>query len=132
MDNVEKEIEMASTDKALTSGEAWESGRLGQDEEHARRTEEGADKSLDNALNLQLISIRLPKTLINDLKIIAKLEGIGYQPLIRQLLSRFVIAEKKRVLLDALEATRSQEKALAREDRAIAKEEKRQRDKKAA
>lgn len=109
-------------EKTTASSEAWETGELGQQEEHVEKASATASKSLDDALNLQLISIRLPKRLINDLKIIGKLEGIGYQPLIRQLLMRFVIAEKKRVLLDALADTKSQEKALAKEDKRREKE----------
>lgn len=113
-----------AAEKTTASAEAWESGELGQQEEHVVKGGVAASKRVDAALDLQLISIRLPKTLINDLKIIGKLEGIGYQPLIRQLLMRFVIAEKKRVLQDALDVTMSQEKQQAKEDK--------ERDKKAA
>jgi hypothetical protein len=48
------------------------------------------DKALDDALGLQLISIRLSKSLIERLKALATLEGLGYQPLMRQVLTRFV------------------------------------------
>src|SRR6185295_1987665 len=104
MEDIDKETVMAA-DKTSASAEAWETGELGQQEEHVVKGGAAASKGLDDALDLQLISIRLPKKLINDLKIIAKLEGIGYQPLIRQLLMRFVTAEKKRVLQDALADT---------------------------
>jgi predicted DNA binding CopG/RHH family protein len=116
MNNLIKENEMAA-EKLRASEEAWEEGRLGQSEEHVRKSGEESEKALDEALNMQLISLRLPKGLINDLKIIAKLNGIGYQPLIRQLLTRFVIGEKKQALLDHLARTRSQEKAQAREEK---------------
>ena len=112
-----KEIEMANADKTNASAEAWETGRLGQEEAHVAKAGAAASKGMDEALDLQLISIRLPKKLINDLKIIGKLEGIGYQPLIRQLLMRFVTAEKKRVLQDALASTVSEEKAQAKGDK---------------
>jgi hypothetical protein len=48
---------------------------------------------LDDALGLQMISIRLPKKLIEDLKLIAKKEGLGYQPLMRRVLLRFAEQE---------------------------------------
>ncbi len=108
---------MQNEDK--TQSDAWESGKLGQSEEHVQRTDEKTQAALDEATGLQLISLRLPKVMINDLKIIAKLNGIGYQPLIRQLLTKFVVAEKKMALLDALETTRNQEK-IAKSDAAKA------------
>ena len=55
---------------------------------------------IDEALDLHLISIRLPKSLINNLKFIAKREGLGYQPLIRRLLVRFVNAEMRAIAMD--------------------------------
>jgi len=50
----------------------------------------------ENGLNLEAISIRLQKKLINELKILAREEGIGYQPYIRQFLTHHVRAKKKR------------------------------------
>lgn len=93
---------MSQTDKIQAQAEAWESGKLGQSEEYVGRSDADAGKALDDALGLQMISIRLPKDLINDLKIVGELNGIGYQPLIRQLLTRFIVAEKKQALRDAL------------------------------
>lgn len=51
------------------------------------------DDDINDALSLQPISIRLQKGLIENLKTIAELNGIGYQPLIRQALTRFVEGE---------------------------------------
>lgn len=55
------------------------------------------EKSVDDALDMQLISIRLPKSLIKDLKIIAEAHDVGYQPLMRDALLRFAAAEFKRI-----------------------------------
>ncbi|WP_217506160.1 hypothetical protein [Vibrio cholerae] len=77
--------------------ELWESGELGRDEEFVRKAQT-SDDSLDEKLGLQMISIRLQKSLIEDLKDIAELNGIGYQPLMKQILKRFVDAEKKKIL----------------------------------
>jgi hypothetical protein len=53
-----------------------------------------------------MISVRLQKQLISDLKFIATAHGIGYQPLIRDVLSRFVTHEKKQIIREAVERTR--------------------------
>ncbi|EKO3514154.1 hypothetical protein [Vibrio fluvialis] len=77
--------------------EAWESGQLGRDEQFAQKV--SIDNSIiDDTLALQMISIRLQKGLLDDLKDIAQLRGIGYQPLIKQVLKRFADAEKKMIL----------------------------------
>lgn len=83
------------TNMIVDNSEAWENGSLGRDENFVKVATDITEESVDDALGLQLISIRLQKSLIEDLKWIAKLNGIGYQPLIRQVLTRFVNAEKK-------------------------------------
>ena len=45
---------------------------------------------IDQSLGLQMISVRLQKKLIDQLKQLAEDDGIGYQPLIRQILQRYV------------------------------------------
>ena len=94
---------MTKPTKIPGTDEAWDSGQLGQDSEHAKvaETDEQFEREIDNALELQLISIRLQKSLIEDFKQIASMNGIGYQPLMRQILKRFVDAEKKKILREA-------------------------------
>jgi len=75
----------------------WESGALGLSEEHAVAVSDAHEKEIDESLDLVLMSIRLPKALINDLKFIAKREGLGYQPLMRRVLIRFVSSEMKSI-----------------------------------
>ena len=88
--------------------ERWDNNELGNDEAFAA-VAEGAAEALDEALNLQLISIRLQKGLIEALKSIAKYHGVGYQPMVRDLLSRFaraelqVIIEKQQSLIEVSE-----------------------------
>ncbi|HQZ03903.1 MAG TPA: hypothetical protein PKW99_14755 [Thauera sp.] len=72
---------------------AWESGKLGRDEAHVRVADPTEEAALDDALGLQLISIRLQGALIKDMKLIADYHGIGYQPLMRDVLNRFARAE---------------------------------------
>lgn len=91
----------AKTVKIQDTEEAWESGELGRDLAFAEAIEDlSAEKALINeALELQPISIRLQKTLIDDFKMIAQMNGgIGYQTLMRQVLKRFADCETKRIL----------------------------------
>lgn len=84
--------------------EAWNDGLLGADEEFVAITKkEEIQDTINEALGLQPISIRLHKNLIEDLKMIAKLNGLGYQPLVRQILTRFVDCEKRKHLREAME-----------------------------
>lgn len=88
---------MTKTDKILASDEAWDTGQLGDDADHVKVIEQD-DAQIDEALELQLISIRLQKSLIDDFKALAVLNGMSYQPLMRQVLNRFADCEKKRIL----------------------------------
>jgi hypothetical protein len=92
-----------STKQAITSipdtEEAWDSGTLGREEAFAAVAPDGEiDANINDHLDLQPISIRLEKSLIEDFKLIAKMNGLGYQPLMRQILKRFADCEKKRIL----------------------------------
>jgi predicted DNA binding CopG/RHH family protein len=88
---------VARSRKTQDFDEAWDSGRLGRAAEHAQPAAADIEKAIDVSLRLQLISIRLQKSLIEDFKAIASLNGIGYQPLMRQILKRFVDSEKRRI-----------------------------------
>ena len=74
--------------------EAWETGLLGQDEEFAEAVKVD-DKAIDDALELQMISIRMQKNLLDELKMIAELYGIGYQPLMKQILRQVTYEQRK-------------------------------------
>jgi hypothetical protein len=84
--------------KIVGTPEAWEDGSLGREEEFVRVSKNVDDTALNEAAGLHPISIRLQKSLIEDFKMIAEINGIGYQPLIRQVLKRFADAEKRRIL----------------------------------
>lgn len=84
--------------KVQDTDEAWDDGSLGRDEQYAVVAEPIDEKALNDATGLQMISIRLQKSLIEDFKNIAEINGIGYQPLIRQVLKRFADSEKRRIL----------------------------------
>lgn len=72
----------------------WDTRELGSDEVFARKTSKENEKGLDDKLGLQIISIRLQKSLIDELKELAGEDGLGYQPYIRQVLSHHVRNEK--------------------------------------
>lgn len=79
------------------TAEAWESGLLGRSDEHVRVTSPDVEQAIDEALGLQAISIRLPKTTIALYKKLAELHGVGYQPLMRDAICRWADAEVKQM-----------------------------------
>lgn len=93
--------------------EAWESGELGRDMKFAERLPDDPEieAQIDESLGLQPISIRLEKSLIEDFKMIASINGIGYQTLMRQMLKRIAESEKKRILIELAAAKKEQRKA---------------------
>lgn len=88
--------------------EAWETGLLGQDEKFVKKSKLTVDEkqALDEALELKSISIRMPNSLIDSLKDIAEINGLGYQTLIKQILNRFVEAEMKQALREKAQHSR--------------------------
>lgn len=102
--------------KIPDTDEAWETRQLGVDEAYVTVAEPN-DAAIDAALELQPISIRLHKSLIEDFKIIAGMNGMGYQTLMRQVLNRFADCEKKKILRDlAGEFAKEAESIPAEED----------------
>lgn len=92
-------------EKYTDVADAWEpqsESGMGQNEQYVKRAGAEYEASLDDTLALQMISIRLQKKLIEDLKVIARANGIGYQPLIRDILSRFARSETQNIMRDAI------------------------------
>ncbi|WP_300754570.1 hypothetical protein [Janthinobacterium sp.] len=85
--------------KELINGtvEAWENGELGREIDHAAPVAIELEQQIDDALGMQMISIRLPKELIEEYKMIAQVHKLGYQPLMRDALKRFAEAELKKL-----------------------------------
>lgn len=84
--------------KIKDTTEAWDNRALGADEAHVAVAGQDHETALDDALGLQSISIRLPKQLINQYKLIAHFHGVGYQPLMRDVMARFVPNALKEIL----------------------------------
>ena len=78
--------------------EAWEARELGADESYVEVADASHEAALDEALALQSISIRLPKQLIAQYKLIAHFHGVGYQPLMRDVMARFVPSAIREIL----------------------------------
>jgi len=104
---------MKSNGKIAGTEDAWDNRELGSAPNFAVLLDNSDEVAIDDALALQPISIRLQKSLIEDFKLIARLDGLGYQTLMRQVLTRFADCEKKRIMREVASAaaTRSLERA---------------------
>lgn len=93
-----------STEKIYGSEEAWDTGALGLDENYAAvdPDHDATEALVDKALGLKPISIRLETSLIDDFKMLAEIEGIGYQTLMRTVLRRFAEGEIRHRVRDYL------------------------------
>ena len=87
-----------ATKKIESTDEAWDERRLGASDEHVVVAADEHAFALDDALELQSISIRLPKQMIDQYKLIAHFHGVGYQPLMRDVMSRFVPGALREIL----------------------------------
>lgn len=94
--------------KIENSAEAWELGELGSDLKHARVVDKKIGAQIDEALGLQMISIRLEQDLIESYKLFGAKYDMGYQPLMREALKRFVEGEFKLIASEALEKQRAE------------------------
>ncbi|MCB4360909.1 BrnA antitoxin family protein [Quatrionicoccus australiensis] len=101
------------TDKIIGTPEAWEEGPLGKDPKFAialSPEEQAADEAaIDAAFGLKPISIRMEIEVLESLKAIAKHRGLGYQPLIRQVLHRWVDSELKLIALESMDTNEEKE-----------------------
>lgn len=91
---------MANAERIEGTEEAWDARLLGADESFVAVADEGEEAAINEELGLKMISIRLEKALIEDLKAIATIHGLGYQTLMRQALTRFADCEKKIIVRD--------------------------------
>jgi hypothetical protein len=76
----------------------WDSGDLGRSMEHAAVASDAVSDEVDYSLELQPVSIRLQRSLIEKLKLIAGYRKVAYQPLVRDLLNRFADSELKDII----------------------------------
>ncbi|APB99051.1 hypothetical protein A4F89_06770 [Polynucleobacter asymbioticus] len=93
--------------------EAWENGEIGQSFDHAVVAPSKLASEIDEALGLQMISIRLNKDLIDAFKLLGIKHEMGYQPLMREALKRFVEGEYKMIAQEHLERQKAEKKRAA-------------------
>jgi len=91
-----------NTKVAATKHDPWDTGKLGRSLEDVGVVDNDTCAAIDQSLGLHPVSIRLEKRLIANLKLIADCRGVAYQPLIRDLLNRFVVSELKEILSEKL------------------------------
>lgn len=101
---------MSNAKKIPGTVDAWETGALGTSQEHAKLADLDIQREVEDTLAMQMISIRLPKSVIEDFKAIASLEGIGYQPLMRVALMRFAQGESRRIMREFSESQKRAQK----------------------
>ena len=92
-----------TTPKITDTPEAWDDRTLGSDDAFVVAADQSHEAALNEALGMQSISIRMPKQLIEHYKMIAHFHGVGYQPLMRDVLQRWVPGALKEVF-DAQQA----------------------------
>jgi uncharacterized protein (DUF4415 family) len=78
----------------VDDSDRWENGELGADENSVRVSEQGTGERIDEGLGLQMVSMRLPKDVVEKFKVLAKKQGLGYQPFIRQILMNYLREHK--------------------------------------
>ena len=94
----------------LAESANWEAGKRGA---HSVAANDDDEATLNGAMELQMISIRLPQSVVENLKSMAKKEGIGYQPYTRQVLIHHTQSDSGTGKLhDLEERLRSVEKAV--------------------
>jgi len=86
---------MSEVVKVPSTDEAWDTGALGDSAENAKQAPAQIEARVDELLDLQMISIRLPREMIDDYKYLSKRAGLKYQTLMKQALQRFAVAEMK-------------------------------------
>ncbi|MFC4299922.1 hypothetical protein ACFO0J_17915 [Castellaniella hirudinis] len=100
-----------STAKKIPGTEtAWDDRTLGASEEHAALAPQDLQQQVEETLAMQMISIRLPKHIITLFKALAQIEGIGYQPLMREALTRFAEGEARHVVMQMAREDKQQRK----------------------
>lgn len=108
---------MARSEKGKVSVDAWEDGKLGRDEKFVKVADAAEADAVDEALGLKLISIRLPKKLISQFKLIGHFHGVGYQPLMRDILERYARNEILDILRKQAQIAKEDKEQETREDK---------------
>ncbi|MFA5662415.1 hypothetical protein [Castellaniella sp.] len=109
---------MGTAKKIQGSEEAWDDRTLGASEEHAELAPKELQQQVEEALAMQMISIRLPKQVVTLFKALAEIQGVGYQPMMREALTRFAEGEARHLVMEL--ASRERQRAAKKEAKAAA------------
>lgn len=109
---------MTQAAKIPDTEEAWDNGTLGADEQYVQVAPKALQDEVNDSLGMQAISIRLPKALVEQYKVISRFHKIGYQPLMRDALARFATHEMKRLLVEIAEQRDEEAAAAVEHDKA--------------
>lgn len=95
--------------------ELWDKRELGASVEHFALVSDEEQREIEEGFGLQSISLRLNRNLIEQFRNLAKLEGIGYQPLMRIVLTDYAKENEYKLitLFSATEAARRADKSFA-------------------
>jgi predicted DNA binding CopG/RHH family protein len=99
-----------ATKRIKNTAQSWDERKLGAQAEFVGVAATSHEEALQEALEMQAISIRLPKSLVRNYKLIADFHGVGYQPLMRDVLQRFVAPELQHILEKQHKAAKALEK----------------------
>ena len=83
----------------------WDAKEFGASQEHAVKASNQALEDLHEAAGMKAVSIRMPIEMIQAYKYIAAHHGIGYQPMIKQILARFIESEQKMLANELIRET---------------------------
>lgn len=73
-------------------------------EAHVRVASAEVAQQVNDALELQEVAICLPKDMVDMYRLIAEYRGVGYQPLMRDALKRFIDAETKQIVVGVVQS----------------------------
>ena len=106
-------VKKKKLDELMADHELWDKRELGASYEHFAVVTDEEQREIEEGFGLQLISLRLNRTLIEQFKELARLEGIGYQPLMRNVLIDYAKANEHMLiaLLTASEVAQRAENA---------------------
>ncbi|MBU6455458.1 MAG: hypothetical protein KGS72_27045 [Cyanobacteria bacterium REEB67] len=76
-------------EKIKDDSELWESGQLGASPEHMQPAPAELEKEIDDAMNVEAVTIRLDKALVADLKNLAKDDELAFQAFLRKVLTGY-------------------------------------------
>ena len=89
--------------RLLADADDWgPGGARGNEEAFAAAAPADETAKVNDLIGMQMISIRLQRDLLRDLKAIAEHHGLGYQPMIRDLLTGFARSEIRQILSERL------------------------------